>query len=140
MNYSIGENIDSWCMSCKLMLAHTIEAVLNTEIKKVHCNTCNRAHKYRPNAPKKVNAVKKFANISKGVVKKSGLKVSKFEDLIKNNDINRVKNYAIKKSFIKGDLLKHTSFGIGYVIANKESKKIEVLFETGTKILIHSRI
>ena len=134
MNYSIGENIDSWCMSCKLMLAHTIEVILDENIKKVHCNTCNRIHKYHSNPPKKNKIVKKKLS------KISGLKSLDFKNLIKDHDSNDVKNYSMEKPFIKGDLLKHKNFGLGYVIANKNSHKIEVLFEIGHKILIHSRI
>jgi hypothetical protein len=36
----VGKNVDSWCTRCKLVLAHTIETVLNGKITKVHCNTC----------------------------------------------------------------------------------------------------
>ncbi len=139
MNYSVGENVDSWCMSCKLMLAHTIEAVIGAEIKKVHCNTCNRPHRYRPNPPGTGKAAKKVGVLAMGVAKISGLKASDFEDLIKNQDVDKAKPYATKEAFVKGDLLKHTSFGVGYVTANKNSNKIEVLFETGPKVLVHSR-
>ena len=34
-----GDDVDSWCGVCKLMLAHTIEAMVGDTPARVHCNT-----------------------------------------------------------------------------------------------------
>src|SRR5207253_4172029 len=33
----VGKEIDGWCTRCKLVLTHTIEAVANGKITRVHC-------------------------------------------------------------------------------------------------------
>jgi len=47
----IGKSVDSWCGCCKLMLAHTVEAMVNHKITRAHCNTCGAQHAYRCNPP-----------------------------------------------------------------------------------------
>src|SRR5262245_47418786 len=46
-----GSTVDSWCTKCKLVLAHTVEAMVEGKITRVHCNTCRGQHAYRPEAP-----------------------------------------------------------------------------------------
>src|SRR5438876_4707928 len=46
-----GGNVDSWCGKCKLVLAHTIEAMVGDKPVRVHCNTCKSQHSYKPNPP-----------------------------------------------------------------------------------------
>src|SRR5436190_4368870 len=50
-NKKLGGNIDSWCGKCKLVLAHTIEAMVGDKPARVHCNTCGSQHSYKPNPP-----------------------------------------------------------------------------------------
>ena len=47
-----GSTVDSWCTKCKLVLAHTVEAMVEGKITRVHCNTCRGQHAYRPDAPR----------------------------------------------------------------------------------------
>jgi cytochrome c5 len=51
MNHKVGTNIDAWCTKCKLVLAHTIEAIAQDSIKRVSCNTCHGTHQYKSQAP-----------------------------------------------------------------------------------------
>src|SRR5688572_25212638 len=46
-----GGNVDSWCGKCKMMLAHTIEAMVGDKPVRVLCNTCKAQHGYKPNKP-----------------------------------------------------------------------------------------
>jgi hypothetical protein len=50
-----------------------------------------------------------------------------------------VKVYSPKDRYEEGDVLDHATFGRGIAMAVKEGSKIEVLFESGTKTLIHER-
>lgn len=137
-----GSNIDSWCTKCKLVLAHTIEAVLGSVIKRVVCNTCKGKHQYKAHAPNTVVASKtKSIVAAKNTSKKSEqvIKNSSYSKLIEERNELEAINYSIKSKLIKGNLIKHQSFGLGVVIEDKEIYKIEVLFETGIKILAHNR-
>ncbi len=138
-----GSNIDSWCTKCKLVLAHTIEAISNGTIKRVVCNTCKGKHQYKAKAPNSGTdtvAKPKVSSAKEAKIKLSELaKSNSYLKLIKSKDLAQGLNYSIKSRFNKGDLLIHQSFGIGVVIEDKETQKIEVLFETGAKILAHNR-
>lgn len=43
----LGDNVDDYCIRCKLPLDHTIVAIVNDEVKKVRCCTCSFEHPYR---------------------------------------------------------------------------------------------
>jgi len=47
--------------------------------------------------------------------------------------------YSPNDKYQPGDVLKHPSFGVGVTTAIKDGTKIEVLFEGGSKLLIHGR-
>jgi len=106
----IAGTIDSWCGKCKLILAHTIEAMVLDKPVRVHCNTCKSQHTYKPSEP-----IKAVARAQPGKARST-------------------------RKYQPGDVLKHASFGMGVVTtAGKDGTKIEVLFEGGSKLLVHGR-
>jgi hypothetical protein len=132
--FKVGSNIDAWCTKCKLVLAHTIEAVADNIIKRVQCNTCRGKHMFKalePGVKKKITPVKS--------VSKNKSKASDYTRLLGNKDISKAFGYSISRQFHKGDIINHGKFGLGIVIEQKDITKIEVLFESGPKILIHAR-
>ena len=136
-----GSNIDSWCTKCKLVLAHTIEAVLGSVIKRVVCNTCKGKHQYKAFAPNTIVNDKVNSTSTSKTPKKadSEIKNASYNKLIKDKNEQHAIAYSIKSKLTKGDLIKHQIFGLGVVIEDKEAYKIEVLFENGLKILAHNR-
>lgn len=135
--FKVGSNIDAWCTKCKLVLAHTIEAVAGAVIKRVQCNTCRGKHMFKaemPGTKKKVLAPSKSASAPKA---KS--KASDYSRLMGNKDTSKAFGYSITRQFNKGDMINHVKFGFGVVVEQKDTTKIEVLFESGPKILIHAR-
>lgn len=136
-----GSNIDSWCTKCKLVLAHTIEAVLGSVIKRVVCNTCKGKHQYKACAPNTIvnDKVKSTSNSKTSKKVDTDIKNGSYNKLIKDKNEQHAIAYSIKSKLVKGDLIKHQIFGLGVVIEDKEACKIEVLFENGLKILAHNR-
>lgn len=122
-----GGTIDSWCGKCKLVLAHTIEAVVRDKPARVHCNTCKSQHTYKPSEP------------SKAAAQPGKTRLSRYKALLKGNDTEAPKNYSPKGTYQPGDVLKHPTFGVGVTTAVKNGTKIEVLFEGGSKLLVHAR-
>ena len=57
---SVGENIDAYCLKCKLVLAHLILFKVDGVVNRVQCKTCGAEHKYRETVPgaKKTAAVR----------------------------------------------------------------------------------
>jgi hypothetical protein len=131
-----GGSIDAWCGKCKMVLAHTIEAMVGDKPARVHCNTCRAQHSYRANAP----GTGRQSRARDGAVASTGkTRASRYHALLKGRDMAGAKNYSTKDRYEPGDILQHPSFGFGVTTAVKDETKIEVLFEGGSKVLIHGR-
>ncbi len=46
-NISLGDMIDDFCPRCRLILNHGVVAMVEDEVKKTRCLTCNNEHNYR---------------------------------------------------------------------------------------------
>ncbi len=136
--YRVGSNIDSWCTKCKLVLAHTIEAVAQGIIKRVQCNTCRGKHQFKDSEPG-LSTKKSAPSTKSEKAPKARSKAGDFTRLVRNRNIDVALPYSVKKHFARGDLINHVQFGMGVVVEQKDVQKIEVLFETGPKILVHAR-
>ena len=121
-----GGTVDSWCGKCKMILAHTIEAIVDDRPARVHCNTCNSQHTYKASAPAKTGRTPKP-------------RTTRYQGLIKESSTAAPKIYSPKEKYQSGDVLRHPSFGVGVTTAVKDDTKIEVLFESGSKVLVHGR-
>jgi hypothetical protein len=119
-------------------LAHTIEAISGNDIKRVKCNTCQGTHQFRPNAPG-VSSTKSKVKVKSLAASKTKSKSSDFKNLLEGKDLTKALVYNWKYHFSKGDLVNHTSFGLGIVVEEKDVHKIEVLFEEGARLLVHAR-
>ena len=126
-----GGTIDSWCGKCKLVLAHTIEAMVGEKPARVHCNTCNAQHTYKAQAPTSSSAA--------GEPRPAKARASKYQTLLKGKDATQTRPYSSSERYAPGDLMQHSVFGFGVATAVKDGTKIEVLFESGSKVLVHDR-
>jgi hypothetical protein len=66
-------------------------------------------------------------------------RASRYQALLKGKDMAVSKRYSSKDEYLLGDLIEHPNFGIGIATDIKNEAKMEVLFEGGSKVLIHSR-
>lgn len=132
-----GSTVDGWCTKCKLVLAHTVEAMADGKITRVHCNTCRGQHAYRPDAPGagKAAARKSPARKAADAVPKR----SEYETLLRGRTGDKARTYATSERFAPGELIKHASFGLGVVMGERDSVKIDVCFPDGPKVLLHGR-
>jgi hypothetical protein len=135
----LGSNIDSWCGKCKLVLAHTIEAMVRDKPVRVRCNTCKSEHSYKANEP---------GGTSRQVRREAGdglesqparTRASRYQSLLKSKTTAGAKTYSSKDRYEQGDVVEHPSFGFGVTTNIKDGTKIEVLFESGLKVLVHGR-
>jgi hypothetical protein len=120
----VGGSIDSWCGKCKLVLVHTIEAMIGDKPARVHCNTCNAQHSYKPKAPTISTDAKPRA--------------SRYDKLLKENK-TVARKYSGTERYAAGDVMQHALFGVGVTTAVKDGGKVEVLFDSGPKLLVHDR-
>jgi hypothetical protein len=133
-----GGTIDSWCGKCKLLLAHTIEAMVGNKPARVHCNTCNAQHTYKAYKPGEAPGARKRESVDGQAPPSPKVRASRYQSLLKKNP-GTAKIYSIKDRYAPGDVLDHPSFGCGVATAVKDGTKIEVLFEAGSKVLVHGR-
>jgi len=131
-----GSTVDSWCTKCKLVLAHTIEAMVDTKITRVHCNTCRGQHAYRATAPgSKTGGASKSA---RSKVEKAP-KQNDLETLLRGRTAASARPYATTERFAPGEVIQHSAFGLGVVTGERDSVKIDVQFADGPKVLMHGR-
>ena len=134
-----GQEIDSQCLKCKNVTNHIIIAISEEKIAKVECNVCGARHKYRPPNPKKATKAKKKTAEAKRAPKKpiSLLKAeAQFEKIMEGLDVTMAQPYSMTGEFKKGDLIDHSTFGLGLITATVQPNKIEVTFKEGSKLLI----
>jgi hypothetical protein len=125
----VGDTIDSWCGKCKLVLAHTIEAMVGEKPARVHCNTCNAQHTYKPNG---------LTSSTRTEAKTHKLRTTRHEKLLQESK-TAARAYSANERFAPGDVMQHAIFGLGVATAVKDGNKVEVLFESGSKLLVHDR-
>ena len=130
-----GGTVDAWCGKCKLLLAHTIEAMVGDKPQRVICNTCKSQHAYKAQAPGTRQTVKRDGSPAR-TGKRMG---NSYQSLLKAKEAEVARMYSPTSTYAQGDFLEHPTFGRGVATAVKDGAKIEVLFEGGSKTLIHSR-
>jgi hypothetical protein len=138
--YNPGDEIDSWCTTCKSVLAHKVVALVDGTVDKVICSTCNKKHKYRPNPPK--SRTKKAAKNADGTPKK---RVTRrrvkdpaiiWEETLGDRDLSNPSPYTFTGLFKENELIEHKKFGRGLVMRLMGEGKMEVIFKEGTKVLV----
>jgi len=135
-----GSTVDGWCTKCKLVLAHTVEAMVGGKITRVHCNTCRGQHAYRakpPSTPTAKEGAPRRAAARKPAAAASGR--SEYETLLRGRTADKARPYAPSERFAPGELLAHATFGLGVVVGERDGVKIDVAFPAGPKVLLHRR-
>ena len=134
-NYSVGGGVEAWCTKCKLLLGHTIAALVNNAPEKVKCNTCNGVHKFRA-TPVGKGRTKSTTSTRKAKIQ--GAKHNDYLTRLEGYDVSKAQLYNMNGNFRKDALIDHTKFGFGIVLSVIQDKKIEILFKDGAKILIQN--
>ena len=148
MKIKVGKEIDAYCTKCKLVLGHTVVAMLGDKPKKVECLTCHGQHMYKASEPKsrKKADSKKAASTSK-VEKPRTKKRTKaellqekekklWEETLANKDLSLAKQYSMADSYEFDEVINHVKFGMGIVTNVVNNQKIEVLFKDGYKSMV----
>ena len=133
--YSLGEDVNSWCLKCKKELGHTIITIVDELPKKVKCNTCSGQHIYRLKPPeKKAGKVRKTTRKTKAGISN----LEKYESHFAGLDISQATKYKIEGSFSQDEVVDHPDFGAGIVLSVVNSVKIEILFKDGPKLMVQN--
>ncbi|MFT7624482.1 MAG: hypothetical protein ACI9WU_003670, partial [Myxococcota bacterium] len=77
---AVGRDVDVRCTKCKMVLAHTILAMVNGVPARVKCNTCHSDRKYRsPTAKKAATTTRKTPAKKSADKARDSRKASAFE-------------------------------------------------------------
>lgn len=137
-----GGEVDAMCTKCKMVLAHTVIAMVGGKPVRVQCNTCSGQHNYRP--PAGASASKPRATPSPRT-SSSGERTGRvspvrpsFDDLLATKKSGLSKPYSPKTTYSDDDVLQHPTFGTGFV-SEVRPDKVTVTFRAGEKVLVHGR-
>lgn len=138
-----AQEVLAYCTSCKMDLNHRVVAMKGDKIVKVECLTCKKEHAFK--APKGITDP---SQAPKGRSKKSSDTASnaahsieaEWEKLMASHKDAPGKKYSPKSQFVLGDKIKHDAFGEGIVGRIIYPNKVEVIFRTDLKILIHGGV
>lgn len=124
------------CTKCKLELRHTV-LTHNAEgiVARVKCNTCGGEHKYYS---EKQRLLAKKKKEKAALAAKKDLERERYARLLEQNQDKKTLPYEMFKKYSEHDIIKHKTFGTG-IITTAYSQKIDVLFETGVRILACNR-
>lgn len=129
-----GQDTDAYCGKCKMVLAHVIIAMKGSRPARVECKTCGAVHAYKKDEPRKGTGTKR------GPSKSSiAARVAAHDKLLEGRDISSAVRYKISQEMHDDDVIDHKTFGIGLVTRVLADRKIEVSFQSGTKVLVHNR-
>lgn len=146
----VGEDVDSFCRKCELTLAHIVLARDEKRVLRVECKTCRNQHAHRaaPGATKtKVKAKAKATGTKTAGTKTTRARATSgarqaanlYQQVLEGRDPARAASYRISAEFDVGEMIAHPNFGTGVITKQLADQKIEVAFESGTKVLIHQR-
>lgn len=140
----IGENIDAYCLKCKLVLAHVIMLKVGAAVSKVKCNTCGAQHKFRAEKPAaKKSAVSRPPTLKETIAKRAAAAKVQANNApmqwdIRNRSMDSatsVKDYSIHNQYRAKDVVNHHSFGLGFVERVVSDKSMDVLFSDAVKLM-----
>ena len=137
MLYSVGQEIEAYCGKCQVVQGHTVVELKGPRISRVRCETCKDVHAFRKTHPKPTAAsaeAQKAATERRRVAKAAAA----FAAAMDNTDATNAVPYRHTTRFDADDIIEHQAFGVGRVMRILADNKIEVLFRSSSKILVHA--
>jgi len=123
----VGGDVDAWCTRCKMLLGHTVLAMVGSRPARVRCNTCQGEHNYRGSAVPARKAEPRDRPA-----------VTSWEALLAKKDLSRARRYTAREKFAQDEVLNHPVFGIG-LVQEVRGDKIQVAFKADVKTLVHGK-
>ena len=126
---SVGQNIDSYCGKCKLILDHTIMIMDGETMARVRCKSCGSSHKFR--SPLELQKVRK-PRVKKDIgdeataqsIWEAGLAEAKGNEGV----------YSMVVKYRIGDIVNHQTFGKG-VVMKVYPNKCDILFRDRERLM-----
>jgi hypothetical protein len=148
--FSVSKEVVCYCGRCRMDLGHTITSTLNGKPAKVICRTCRSEHIYRgkkgiteplkqgedvPYLKEGSGSGPTRKRVASDQPKAVPVEVEWQRQMNATN--KAIQPYAADQKFAAGDKLSHPTFGMGVVQKLVYPNKVEILFQSDLKILIH---
>lgn len=143
--YAAGNTIDAQCTRCRADRQHTIVAMIGENVVRVRCDSCQSEHRFHPPASGAQSSNRKTAkskkNSSAAPVSDRRLKTAiarnnlEWLEAVQERSSQTAIPYSMDELFHANDLIEHPLFGLGIVQKISQSRKMEILFKEGRKIL-----
>ena len=134
-----GDIVDSRCTRCRTVTNHTIVAMVEDRVARVQCNTCDGVHNYHPPTPvertPRVAAEKAPAAPRRTRAAIQAAEQEEWEAASRGADPAKIVRYDMGRGFSVNQIIQHPVFGLGLVKTVTKPNKMEVLFESGMKLL-----
>ncbi len=131
MTSRVGGEVDGFCGKCKMVLAHTVLAMVGATIARVRCNTCGSDHAFRRTSGTSASARGRTAA-------RPTREVLGFEAQLQARGVDTARAYSPRATFQVDELISHPTFGLGIVRAVRRDK-VDVAFKAAERTLIHGR-
>jgi hypothetical protein len=130
--HRVGGEVDATCTRCKMVLAHTILAMVGSKIARVRCNTCGSDHVYRgtQTAARGVAARTRTPPAEKTTVG--------WEAQLAALGPGNALDYRPDHHYSVDQVVRHPTFGLGIVRAVRQDK-MDVAFKTDERTLVQGR-
>ncbi|WP_020677647.1 hypothetical protein [Geopsychrobacter electrodiphilus] len=132
---SAGDYIAAKCSKCAQETNHTIVAMVEDTPVKVKCNICSSEHKFRKPAAAKKPAVAKKPATRRAKADPLAAERQKWQDLESSFNSNAALAYSMEQTYKLRALINHPTFGLGQVQVLTGTRKMQVLFADGAKVL-----
>ncbi len=119
----VGSTIEARCTRCCQNLPHTVISVKENHLHRVQCAQCDWEHSYRP--PLSLSTASMESS--------SG--ASEWQKLKATFAGRKAIRYSITRNYEVEALIDHPHFGLGLVRRIKGKYMVEVLFESGAKLM-----
>ena len=142
----VAKSFFSACKKCGADRYHTVLTHTSTTSAKIQCEVCKS---------KKTYSLPKAGSVAKATTKKSSTKKSStltktgrvrktshaddFQAMQSNRGTEKGTPFSIKTKFEKDQKIDHSTFGTGYV-KTVQPDRIDVMFETEVKTLMHNKV
>jgi hypothetical protein len=134
MTLQIAQEIVAHCANCKKDLAHTITAMDNGRVTSVLCGSCKEEHAFASSI--KVKPAPKKRSQRKAQPKNARLAIEEWKVVMERAQDLSATLYTMGGQYSEGEKLNHNTFGMGLIQKLIPPNKMEVLFESGSKMLI----
>lgn len=119
----VGCTIDARCTRCRKNLPHTVVSLKKNHLERVRCSVCDWEHVYRATVQPKGNTGQKVAENND------------WKELQSTHHHEKAAAYSISGKYTPESWINHPTLGLGLVRKVTGEHTIEVLFETGPKLM-----